>query len=146
MLASLLLAAALQPVPSVSEREFRAASALYASLNRERRAAGLPSLRIDPDLNAAAQDHVVDMAEHGYFEHVSPSGITPWDRMRSHDCAFTYAGENLALAGSEMQADRALFKSAPHRANTLSPRFTRVGIAVMISHDGDLLFVEDFAG
>jgi uncharacterized protein YkwD len=146
MLAPLLLAAALQPVSGISQRESRAASALYASINRERRAAGLPSLQIDPALNAAAEEHVVDMAQHGYFEHVSPNGVTPWDRMRSHDCEFTYAGENLALAGSEAQADRALFKSAPHRANTLSPRFTRVGVAVIVSRNGDLLFVEDFAG
>jgi uncharacterized protein YkwD len=85
------------------------------------------------------------MAQHDYFDHDSPSGVTPWDRMRSHDCSFTYGGENLALAGSAAQADRALFKSPPHRANTLSPRFTRVGIAVMVSHAGELLFVEDFA-
>lgn len=146
MLTPILLAAVLQSASGVSERESRAASALYASLNRERRAVGLPSLQIDPALNAAAEDHAVDMAQHDYFEHVSPSGITPWDRMREHDCEFAYAGENLALAASEAQADRALFKSAPHRANTLSPRFTRVGIAVMVSRSGDFVFVEDFAG
>ena len=146
MLTALLLAGALQPASGTLARESRAASALYASLNRERRAAGLPALQIDPALNEAAFDHVVDMARHGYFDHDSPGGITPWERMRSHNCAFSYAGENLALAGSAVQADRALFKSTPHRHNTLSPNFTRVGIAVMVSHDGDLLFVEDFAG
>lgn len=141
-----MLAAALQPGRDLAARESRAASALYASLNRERRADGLPPLRIDPQLNAAALDHVLDMATNGYFDHDSPRGVTPWDRMRSHNCAFSYAGENLALAGSAVQADHALFKSAPHRANTLSPNFTRVGIAVMSARDGSLLFVEDFAG
>lgn len=146
MLVALMLAAALQPPPAVLAREARAASALYAALNTERRVQGLPALELDRRLNAAALDHVIDMAEHGYFDHTSPQGVTPWDRMRSQNCEFSYAGENIALAGSAVQADHALFKSAPHRANTLSANFTRVGIAVMRSGDGRLLFVEDFAG
>lgn len=145
MLPALMLAAVLQQ-PAATNREAHAAAALYASLNRERRAAGLQPLQIDPTLNEAAADHVADMAQRGYFDHDSPSGVTPWERMRSHDCTFSYAGENLALAPSARQAERALFNSPPHRANMLSRNFTRVGIAVMVSHDGGLLFVEDFAG
>lgn len=140
MLHGVILAAALRPRGDLAARESRAASALYASLNRERRAGGLPPLRIDPRLNDAALDHAIDMARNAYFDHDSPRGVTPWDRMRIHDCPFSYAGENLALAGSAAQADRALFQSAPHRANTLSPNFTRVGIAVMAARDGSLLF------
>lgn len=146
MLHGIILAVALDSGRGLVARESHAASVLYASLNRERRANGLPELRIDPELNAAALDHAVDMARNAYFDHTSPAGVTPWDRMRGHKCAFSFAGENLALAGSAVQADHALFKSAPHRANTLSPNFTRVGIAVMAAPDGSLLFVEDFAG
>jgi uncharacterized protein YkwD len=146
MLHALMLAAALHPAAGVHVRESRAASSLYAALNEERREHGLPTLALDPGLNAAALDHVADMAQNHYFDHDSPSGVTPWDRMRRHDCAFSVAGENIALAGSAIQAERALFKSAPHRANMLSPQFTRVGIAVMVSQNGRLLFVEDFAG
>jgi uncharacterized protein YkwD len=147
MLHGLLLAAVLvQPQAGIVEREARAATVLYAALNDERRKNGLPQLELDSDLNDAAVEHVTDMAEHRYFEHTSPAGITPWDRMRSHGCFFSYAGENIALAGSGAEADRALFKSPPHRANILSPRFTRVGIGVSVAGDGQLLFVEDFAG
>ncbi|HEY9179686.1 MAG TPA: CAP domain-containing protein [Candidatus Baltobacteraceae bacterium] len=123
-----------------------AASSLYVSLNQERRANGLPAVQIDSALNAAAVDHVEDMERHHYFDHVSPQGITPWDRMRAHDCTFAYAGENIALAQDAAQADRALFNSPPHRANILSSHFTRIGIAVMRARDGRLLVVEDFAG
>ncbi|HLI96716.1 MAG TPA: CAP domain-containing protein [Candidatus Baltobacteraceae bacterium] len=146
MLHALMLAAALHPAAAVQKRESRAATKLYAALNLERREHGLPALPLDPALQAAALDHVVDMARLDYFDHDSPAGVTPWDRMRSHDCTFSYAGENIALAGSGIQAASALFESPPHRANILSPHFTRVGIAVMLSDDGRLLFVEDFAG
>lgn len=141
-----MLAAVLQPAAAVSVRESHAASALYASLNRERVREGLPPLQLDPGLSQAALEHVVDMAHNNYFEHTSPGGVTPWQRMHLHNIAFSYAGENLALAGSAVQADHALFRSAPHRANSLSPKFTRVGIAVMATREGELLFVEDFAG
>jgi uncharacterized protein YkwD len=123
-----------------------AASALFADVNRERRSHGLTPLRIDSTLNGAALEHVVDMARNRYFAHVSPQGVTPWERMRAHDCTFQYAGENLALASDAEQADRALFASLAHRENTLSPNYTRVGIAVMQAADGRLIFVEDFAG
>jgi uncharacterized protein YkwD len=125
---------------------FAAAASLYASLNQERLAHGLPALRVDTALSDAARDHADDMARNHYFDHVSPQGVTPWDRMRAHDCIFTYAGENIALASSEPQADHALWNSPPHRANILSSHFTRIGIAAVRSDDGRLFFVEDFAG
>lgn len=145
MLPAFLLAAILsQPQAGVVQREARAATALYAALNSERRNNGLPQLELDPDLSDAAVEHVTDMAEHQYFEHTSPAGVTPWERMRNHGCFFSSAGENIALAGSGPEAASALFKSTPHRANILSPRFTRVGIGVSVASDGQLLFVEDF--
>lgn len=125
---------------------FAAAASLYASVNQERLADGLPALRLDTSLSDAAGDHAADMARNHYFDHVSPQGVTPWDRMRAHNCAFSYAGENIALASNEQQADRALWNSPPHRANILSSHFTRIGIAVVRSDDGRLYFVEDFAG
>jgi len=146
LLPIVLTAAALAPAHDAIVREARAATALYASLNRERRAHGLPPLRLDPSLNGAAFDRVIDMARLQYFGHVSPEGITPWDRMKARNCRFSFAGENIALAQSAAQADHALFKSPPHRANSLSENYTRVGIAAMISADGELLVVEDFAG
>jgi uncharacterized protein YkwD len=146
MLAVLVLAALLtQPRESVVQREAQAATQVFAALNAERRASSLPLLELDPELSDAAVEHVTDMAEHNYFEHTSPDGITPWDRMRHHGCFFSYAGENIALASSGPVAARALFNSAPHRANILSPRFTRVGIGVSLARDGRLLFVEDFS-
>lgn len=127
-------------------REARAATVLFQHLNQERMRSGLPPLVLDSGLNEAAVEHVADMARNNYFEHTSPAGITPFDRMRRLGCSFSYAGENIALADDALQADRALFKSVPHRDNSLNARFTRVGIAVMANAQGRLLFVEDFSG
>lgn len=146
MHALLLAAAILLRPPEAHAAEARAASALFVAINAERREDGVPPLVLDPRLSEAALDHVADMARKNYFEHTSPDGVSPYDRMRAYGCEFTVAGENIALAGDEIQADRALFKSAPHRMNTLNPKFTRVGIAVMYASDGRMLFVEDFAG
>ncbi len=148
MVHALLLAAAvsLQRPAGVHAVESRAALALFTALNAERRRDGVPALVLDTQLSEAALEHVADMARNNYFDHTSPSGISPFDRMRRYGCDFSYAGENIALAGDEAQADHALFKSAPHRENTLNPKFTRVGIAVMRAADGRMLFVEDFDG
>ena len=145
MHALLLALATIAQPPAVLAREARAATVLFARLNQERRQDGLPALELDPELDAAASEHVADMARNNYFEHTSPGGITPFDRMRRLGCTFSYAGENIALADDAAQADRALFKSTPHRENTLNARFNRVGIAVMTNAQGRLLFVEDFS-
>ncbi len=148
MVHALLLAAAvsLHRPSGVHAAESAAASSLFAAVNAERRRDGVPPLVLDSQLSAVALERVEDMARNNYFAHISPSGISPFDRMRVHGCQFSYAGENIALAGDEVQADKALFKSVPHRTNTLSPKYDRVGIAVMYAADGRMLFVEDFAG
>lgn len=128
----------------VHQAEVTAATALYYDLNQERRIRGLPPLELDPRLGEAAIEHVVEMDAGNYFAHESPGGNTPFERMRAAGCRYSYAGENLAEAPNEEVADSALFASRPHRNNTLSPNYHRVGIAVMVDRDGELLFVEDF--
>ena len=147
MVHALLLAAAfsLHSPGDAQIVEARAATALFAAVNAERRRDGLAPLVLDPQLGRAALEHVEDMSRNNYFAHVSPAGITPADRLRQCGVEFSFAAENIAWAGDEVQADRALFRSAPHRTNTLNPKYSRVGIAVMHAADGRLLFVEDFA-
>lgn len=129
----------------IHQMEAVAATALYDDLNRERRTRGLAALQLDSRLDDAAVQHVVDMSVHNFFDHVSLNGESPFERMRDAGCAYSYAGENLAEAPTEQVADDALFASLPHRRNTLSAMYRRVGIAVMVSSDGRLLFVEDFS-
>ncbi len=148
MVHALLLSAIAQWAPSRNDPhavEAGAATALYRDLNRKRRVRGLPALSLDGRLDDAAVAHVADMATRNYFAHESPSGESPFDRLHAAGCDYRYAGENIAMAPDERIADSALFKSAPHRENILSPNYRRVGIAVMVNGSGDLLFVEDFS-
>lgn len=140
MMLALILGVALQAV-SISAP---AAHAMLADLNATRAHAGLPALTLDERLSQVAVEHGLDMAQKNYFEHDSPDGETPFDRMRDADAPFSYAGENLALAPSEPAAYRALLQSAPHLRNILQPHFARVGIAAVRKADGEMLFVQDF--
>ncbi|HEV3152908.1 MAG TPA: CAP domain-containing protein [Candidatus Baltobacteraceae bacterium] len=124
---------------------FTAALALYRDVNTERTIHGLRPLVLDARLAAAAEKHAVDMVRRRYFDHVSPAGDSPADRLKEAGCSFNYAGENIAFAPDVQTADSALFGSPPHRENTLSSNYNRVGIGVAADANGDLYFVEDFS-
>lgn len=122
-----------------------AALSLFADINRERDAHGLPPVTLDTRLSDVASKHAGDMAANNYFAHESPAGASPFDRMRAAGCTYRYAAENIAMAPDEQVADRALFASTPHRENTLNSNYARVGIGVARGAHGELLFVEDFS-
>lgn len=114
-------------------------------VNEERSQAGLPLLKTDPALVEAARAHSRDMLAQGYFAHASADGKSPAERARAAGARFRLAGENLALAPIVELAHDGLMKSAGHRANILSPHYSRVGIGVL---DGGLhgkMFTQDFA-
>jgi len=100
-------------------------------VNRERAAAGLKPLAPDPLLTEVARAHSSDMFARGYFAHVTPEGLSPFDRMAAAHVTFRIAGENLALAPTVKLAHTGLMNSPGHRANILRPEFGRVGIGIM---------------
>src|SRR5215210_3559785 len=100
-------------------------------VNEERRAAGLKPLAPDPELTAVARAHSTDMFARGYFAHVSPDGLSPFDRMTRAGVTFRAAGENLALAPTVRVAHTGLMNSPGHRANILHTSFGRLGIGII---------------
>src|SRR3954468_6664101 len=94
-------------------------------------AAGLKPLAPDPELTEVARAHSTDMFARGYFAHVSPEGLSPFDRMKDAGVTFRTAGENLALAPTLQLAHTGLMNSPGHRANILRPEFGRLGIGIM---------------
>jgi uncharacterized protein YkwD len=100
-------------------------------VNGERASAGLKPLAPDPELTEVARAHSTDMFERGYFAHVSPEGLSPFDRMTQAGVKFRTAGENLALAPTLQIAHTGLMNSPGHRANILRPEFGRLGIGIM---------------
>jgi hypothetical protein len=106
-------------------------AALATLTNQDRSAQGIPELTRDPELDKVAQAKADDMAQKGYFAHVSPEGKTPWYWLQQEDYPYTYAGENLAVDFTDSaDVEEAWMNSPAHRANILKQQYTRVGIAV----------------
>ncbi|MBD5655805.1 MAG: hypothetical protein IAI50_11595 [Candidatus Eremiobacteraeota bacterium] len=117
---------------------------MLGALNAARASQGLAQVALDPNLCLIARSHAIDMVERKYFSHVSPEGLSPFDRMKRANYQFGYAGENIALNQSVDLAENALWNSSEHRANMLQPHYAKVGIAAVPSADGEI-FVEDFS-
>jgi uncharacterized protein YkwD len=106
---------------------------LLVLLNDARHEAHVPALRSDDDLAAVARGHSRDMAEHGFFGHVSPTQGTTDDRVRRAQLkGLAGWGENVVLAKTPEEAHNSLMGSPGHRDNMLRPEFTHVGIAAAI--------------
>ena len=125
---------------SVSEETIAtAASATLCLLNRERTQRGLKPLKTDRNLTKAALAHSQDMVRRGYFEHESPNGRSPFDRILAtryvpRGASWTL-GENIGW-GTESLAQpialvKAWMKSPGHRRNILNPRFREIGIGIV---------------
>jgi uncharacterized protein YkwD len=121
--------------PSTPAAAAPAPSALQTGVvdcaNRERAKAGLPALAVDAALTRAAQAHAADMASRNYFDHYTPEGLSPWDRIAAAlqgERPFQTMGENIA-EGFATAEDTCVgwMNSAGHRANILNPDFTQIG-------------------
>ncbi|MEX0909759.1 MAG: CAP domain-containing protein [Candidatus Paceibacterota bacterium] len=108
-------------------------SVLVSLTNADRTEYGLIQLEHSTTLEQAAQLKANDMVSKGYFDHVSPEGVTPWVWFEQVGYSFVHAGENLAINFSE-SADvvEAWMNSEGHRMNILDSNFTQTGIATAV--------------
>jgi len=113
-------------------------------VNAERARQGLGPLAADPELTIVARAHSRDMFARGYFSHVNPEGLKPFERMRQADVRYRAAGENLALARTLPAAHEGLMNSPGHRANILRTYFGRVGIGVLDGGRYGLMVTQKF--
>ncbi|MPZ23655.1 MAG: hypothetical protein GEU28_08930 [Dehalococcoidia bacterium] len=114
-------------------------------LNEERTSRGLPPLASDGGLQGVARGHSTDMFARGYFAHVNPDGLDPFDRMRLANVSFAIAGENLAYAPAVQVAHDGLMNSPGHRANILSSEFCRIGVGVIDGGIYGKMFSQEFS-
>jgi len=117
---------------------------LFALVNQSRTEYGLLTVRIDDDLNALAKAHGEDMVAKSYFAHNNLEGETP--DMRAVKAGLNmYVGENLANSVSTEYNHEALMRSAIHRKNILTKDWTKVGIGVVQTSEGQYYAVEEFS-
>lgn len=88
-----------------------------------------PALTMNPALRCAARKHSKDMNDRMFFDHVNPSGESPWDRMQQAGYSYSAAGEN--IAGGSPDAAGTMnqwMESDGHCANIMNPSFEEIGV------------------
>ena len=122
--------------------------ALENSVNQTRQAIGLQSLTENDKLDQAAQAKAENMVKNNYFDHNSPSGITPWFWFSQAGYNYKYAGENLAIGFYDSEeVYQAWLNSPSHKANIENPNYTEVGTAVLsgFGQNNSIVVVQEFA-
>ncbi len=116
-------------------------------MNKERASAGCGALTVNPILVAVARAHSKDMAVRGYFDHNSPDGKSPFDRMRDAGYKGGLMGENIAAGQPTPAAVMDAWMNSPgHRANILNCGYKVIGIGVysLASSPYRIYWTQDF--
>lgn len=127
-----------QEYASRSERE------LFAAVNREREAQGLPTLRWNRALADAAYRHAQMMASRQTISHQFPGEPSLPTRVSQVGASYMALAENVAEAPNPAEIHSLWMHSPGHRANILDGNMDSVGIAV-IGRNGEFYAVEDFS-
>jgi uncharacterized protein YkwD len=114
-------------------------SAVLCLINRERAQNGEGPLETSQRLEEAAERHCNELITDDYFAHVSPTGVTPVDRIRTTGYipgpSVGYViGENLAWGTFNLATPQAIvdswIASPDHLANILEGQYRETGIAI----------------
>lgn len=116
--------------PSTSTGASSVEEAVVRLTNQARAANGCRALVHDPKLHAAAERHSADMAARGYFDHTSPDGRDPGDRVQASGFSpIRTWGENIAMGQrTAEQVVQGWLDSPGHRANIMNCSFTHIGV------------------
>ena len=132
--------AKVEAVAHVSEVERK----VHTAINAQRLSNGAAPLTWDDRLGSVARAHSEDMTGRGYFDHDTPEGLDPTDRLHraGHRCRKgTHVGiaENITIAfaddDSEQMASEAVqswMTSPGHRQNLLGRRYTTTGVGASL--------------
>lgn len=104
-----------------------------------------PALVVDDALRRSARAHALDMDQRHYFDHDTPDGLTPFDRMREAGFRGCALGENIAV-GQETpeRVVKAWLESPGHCANMLSEGFGKLGVGYHPSAAQRHVWVQNF--
>lgn len=104
-------------------------------VNVTRSQAGVPALRIAPDLVRAADHYAQTMCDTEKFRHSQSILVTGW----------AANGENIGMTDGPISKLKAAFEdSTPHYRNATSPRWTHMGVGTCRAQDGTFYVVYRF--
>jgi hypothetical protein len=141
-LALLLLGAA--AAGSARDRQPDWEARMLEQVNRERERAGLPALRQEPRLDAAAAEHTSRMARRGTLAHQLRGEPPLRARVAATGLRFNAVAENVGYSTNVEDLHPNLMRSRGHRANLLDARYNAIGVA--IQREGNRYYVtQNFA-
>ena len=117
---------------------------LFVSVNRVRRAQGLPPLKWNENLAAAARRHAAAMAQQGSAEHGFAGEPSLATRVTLAGGRFVWLSENVAQGPAVGTIQDDFLRSPKHRANMLDSDMDSIGVGIAERH-GQLFAVEDFS-
>jgi uncharacterized protein YkwD len=117
---------------------------VFTLTNQDRQQHGLPALRWDSALAAAAQAHAELMVRRGTLSHQLPGEPDLTTRAAAAGAHFQAIAENIAIGESPKGIERGWMNSTPHRTNILDPRMNAIGVAV-VPRGASFYAVEDFS-
>ena len=98
-------------------------------VNIERANNGIGILQWGYALADSARAHSMDMVQRGFFNHICPDGISPFDRMDEAGISWRIAAENIASGQRTPEAVMNSWMNSPgHRANILNPSLSYLGV------------------
>ena len=106
-------------------------------VNADRAKAGLPPFSFDERLADIARAHSLDMRDHGFFKHESPTHGLLEDRMMVAGYLALEMRENLAQAPTIDKAEENLMKSPGHHENLMATSVSHIGIGIVKGGGGD---------
>lgn len=102
---------------------------VFELTNAAREKYGLPLLKWNDALTEVAMAHSQDMATRNYFDHYTPEGLSPGDRLRKAGISYSAVCENIAAGQATPEEAVAGWLNSPgHRANILDPDITEMGV------------------
>lgn len=123
--------ATVAPASAPAGGDRRLIDQMVGLVNEHRRTMGCPALVWMQTVANAAQGHSDDMARRDYFNHESPEGLGPADRLRAHGVTFRAMGENIALhPGAPRQVLDQWLASPGHRRNLDQCTYTHHGMGL----------------
>jgi uncharacterized protein YkwD len=122
-----------------SENIPQVAAAILCLVNQQRAQNGESPLRDNPDLDSSATHHSQDMVAANYFDHTSPTGETPLDRIQASGylaAGNAYEiGENIDYGqlylATPSETVSAWMSSPGHRENILNADYVDSGVGVV---------------
>ncbi len=109
-------------------------------VNQARAQNGLGPLSVNPTLQRLAEERAAVMAENGAITHDVPGyGLPAQMEAAAGYSAYASGAEDIAAAGSILQAYAMFRTSATHWSNIIYPSFSQIGVAVVQTQYGEIV-------